>query len=58
MTGARTLENMSSGPLRVMERARRHPHERQFSLAHLNVTIREIQCHIRVHARSFSWVSC
>jgi len=35
MTGARTLENMSPGLLRVMERARRDPHERQFSLAHL-----------------------
>jgi RNA-directed DNA polymerase len=35
MTGARTPENMSPGLLRVMERARRHPSERQFSLAYL-----------------------
>jgi len=35
MTGARTLENMSPELLRVMERARRDPHERQFSLAYL-----------------------
>ena len=30
-----TSENMSPGLLRVMERARRSPHERQFSLAYL-----------------------
>ena len=30
-----TSENMSPGLLRVMERARRNPHERQFSLAYL-----------------------
>ena len=35
MTGARTSENMSPGLLRVMERARRNPDERQFSLAYL-----------------------
>ena len=35
MTGAKTLDDMSPGLLRVMERARRDPHERQFSLAHL-----------------------
>ena len=35
MTGARTSENMSPGLLRVMERARRNPRERQFSLAYL-----------------------
>jgi RNA-directed DNA polymerase len=35
MTGAMTSENMSPGLLRVMERARRNPHERQFSLAYL-----------------------
>jgi len=35
MKGAMTAENMSPGLLRVMERARRSPHERQFSLAYL-----------------------
>jgi group II intron reverse transcriptase/maturase len=35
MKGAMTSENMSPGLLRVMERARRNPHERQFSLAYL-----------------------
>jgi hypothetical protein len=35
MTGARTPENMSPVLLRVMERARRHPNERQLSLAYL-----------------------
>ena len=35
MTGAKTLGDMSPGLLRVMERARRDPHERQFSLAYL-----------------------
>lgn len=35
MSEARTLQAMSPGLLRVMERARRNPHERQFSLAHL-----------------------
>ena len=35
MTGAMTSENMSPGLLRVMERARRNPHERQLSLAYL-----------------------
>jgi len=35
MEGARTPENMSPGLLRVMERARRNPRERQFSLAYL-----------------------
>ena len=35
MSEARTLQPMSPGLLRVMERARRNPHERQFSLAHL-----------------------
>jgi group II intron reverse transcriptase/maturase len=35
MTGAKTLDDMSPGLLRVMERARRDPHERQFSLAYL-----------------------
>ena len=35
MAGARTSENMSPGLLRVMERARRNPRERQFSLAYL-----------------------
>jgi len=35
MTGAMTPENMSPGLLRVMERARRNPRERQFSLAYL-----------------------
>lgn len=35
MSKTRSLENMSPGLLRVMERARRNPRERQFSLAHL-----------------------
>jgi len=35
MKGAMTSGNMSPGLLRVMERARRNPHERQFSLAYL-----------------------
>ena len=35
MTGARTSGSMSPGLLRVMERARRNPQERQFSLAYL-----------------------
>jgi len=35
MAGARTLDNMSPGLLRVVERARRDPQERQFSLAYL-----------------------
>ena len=35
MTGARTPETMSPGLLRVMERARRDPNERQFSLVYL-----------------------
>ena len=35
MTGAKTHDDMSPGLLRVMERARRNPHERQFSLAYL-----------------------
>jgi RNA-directed DNA polymerase len=35
MKGAMTSENMSPGLLRVMERARRNPHERQLSLAYL-----------------------
>jgi len=35
MTGAKTLDDMSPGLLRVMERARRDLHERQFSLAYL-----------------------
>jgi RNA-directed DNA polymerase len=35
MTGAKTLGDMSPGLLRVMERARRDPRERQFSLAYL-----------------------
>ena len=35
MSKARTLEDMSPGLLRVMERARRNPRERQFSLAYL-----------------------
>lgn len=35
MNKARTLEAMSPGLLRVMERARRNPNERQFALAHL-----------------------
>ena len=35
MTGAMTPEYMSPGLLRVMERAKRNPHERQFSLAYL-----------------------
>jgi RNA-directed DNA polymerase len=35
MSEARTLQPMSPGLLRVMERARRNPQERQFSLAHL-----------------------
>lgn len=35
MSKAKTLERMSPGLLRVMERARRNPQERQFSLAYL-----------------------
>ena len=35
MSGTRTLDSMSPGLLRVMERARRDPHERQRSLAYL-----------------------
>ena len=35
MSEAKTLRNMPTGLLRVMERARRNPHERQFSLAYL-----------------------
>lgn len=35
MNEARTSRKMSPGLLRVMERAKRNPHERQFSLAHL-----------------------
>ena len=35
MPGTRTLDSMSPGLLRVMERARRDPHERQRSLAYL-----------------------
>lgn len=35
MEGARTPGNMSPGLRRVMERARRNPHERQFALAYL-----------------------
>jgi len=35
MTGAKTFGDMSPGLLRVMERARRNPHERQLSLAYL-----------------------
>ncbi len=35
MTGAKTPGGMSPGLLRVKERARRDPHERQFSLAYL-----------------------
>lgn len=35
MKGAKTSGSMSPGLLRVMERARRNPNERQFSLAHL-----------------------
>jgi len=35
MSEAKTSERMSPGLQRVMERARRHPHERQFALAYL-----------------------
>lgn len=35
MSKAKTLESMSPGLLRVMERARRDPYERQLALAHL-----------------------
>ena len=35
MTEAKTSGDMSPGLLRVMERARRDPHERQYSLAYL-----------------------
>jgi RNA-directed DNA polymerase len=35
MTEAKTFENMSPGLSRVMDRARRNPHERQLSLAYL-----------------------
>jgi group II intron reverse transcriptase/maturase len=35
MSKTRSLESMSPGLLRVMERAKRNPQERQFSLAHL-----------------------
>jgi len=35
MARAKTLDDMSPGLLRVMERARRDPHEQQFSLAYL-----------------------
>ena len=35
MSKAKTLENMSPGLLRVMERAKRNPQERQLSLAYL-----------------------
>ena len=35
MSKTRTLDDMSPGLLRVMERARRNPHERQRSLAYL-----------------------
>ncbi len=35
MEEAKTSENMSPGLQRVMERARRNPHERQFALAYL-----------------------
>jgi len=35
MKGAKTSETMSPGLRRVMERARRNPQERQFSLAYL-----------------------
>lgn len=35
MGEAKTSGNMSTGLLRVMERARRNPHERQFALAYL-----------------------
>ena len=35
MKGAKTPEAMSPGLRRVMERARRNPQERQFSLAYL-----------------------
>ena len=35
MSGARTPGNMSPGLLRVMERAKRNPYERQYSLAYL-----------------------
>lgn len=35
MSKTRSLESMSPGLLRVMQRARRNPNERQFSLAHL-----------------------
>ena len=35
MSEAKTSERMSPGLQRVMERARRHPHDRQFALAYL-----------------------
>jgi len=47
MTGARTLGNMSPGLLRVMERAQRDPHERQFSLAYLI----DVEALIRAYGR-------
>ena len=52
MKGAMTSENMSPGLLRVMERARRNPHERQFSLAYLIDVESLMRAYHRIRKRS------